>query len=363
MSLYRPLLAASTLALPALLSGCDLLVLNPPGMIAAKQAQLIMTATVLMLLIIIPVLLATFYFAWRYKANRSTDADYKPDWDHSTQLELMIWLAPMLIIVTLGAITWINTHLLDPYRPLTHISKDVPVPAGVEPLEVQVVAMDWKWLFFYPEQGIATVNEMAAPIDRPIRFRITSSNVMNAFYIPAMAGMIYAMPGMETTLHGVIGTPGVYDGFSSQFSGAGFSHMRFRFHALDQAGFDAWIDQARASGASLDRDGYLALEKPSREVPVQRFAHVDPALFDAAVNRCVDTRHMCVHEMMQIDAAGGSHPGQSFRVVERTRGDLRGGPFVESAMCLSDGTKVPLSALALATPDAGHRSALQVATP
>ena len=363
MSKHRPLLAVSSLALPVLLSGCDLLVLNPPGMIAAQQAQLIVTATVLMLSIIIPVLLATFYFAWRYRASNSTDADYKPDWDHSTQLELMIWAVPMLIIVTLGAITWINTHLLDPYRPLTHISKDVPVPAGVKPLEIQVVAMDWKWLFFYPEQGIATVNEMAAPLDRPIRFRITSSNVMNAFYVPALAGMIYAMPGMETTLHGVIGTAGVYDGFSSNFSGAGFSNMRFRFHALDQAGFDEWVGRVRASESGLDRNSYLELEKPSRAVPVQFYSRVDPDLFDAAVNRCVDTRRMCVHEMMQIDAAGGARAGQTFRLVERTRGDLRGGPGVESAMCLSDGTKVPLSALALASPAAGRTSALQAASP
>src|SRR5690606_11181040 len=123
---------------------------------------------------------------------------------HSTYLELVIWAAPLLIIICLGAVTWMWTHLLDPYRPLDRIARGQPVAADVKPLDVEVAALDWKWLFIYPEQGIATVNEMAAPVDRPIRFRLTSTSLMNAFYVPALAGQIYAMPGMETTLHGVI---------------------------------------------------------------------------------------------------------------------------------------------------------------
>ena len=188
-----------TLGLPLLLSGCNTIVLNAPGDIARQQGDLIIVATVLMLLVIVPVIALIFLFAWRYRAS-NTKTVYQPDWDHSTQLELVIWAAPLLIIIALGAVTWISTHLLDPYRPVSRIAPGRPLPEDVRPLEVQVVALDWKWLFLYPEQGIATVNELAAPIDRPINFKLTGTTVMNAFYVPALAGMIYTMPGMETRL-------------------------------------------------------------------------------------------------------------------------------------------------------------------
>ena len=161
----------------ALLSGCNWVLMNPSGDVALQQRNIILISTGLMMLIIVPVIALTLLFAWRYrKAN--TKADYRPDWDHSTQLELMIWGAPLLIIIALGAITWISTHTLDPYRPLSRIDANRPVPADVKPLVVEVVALDWKWLFIYPEQGIALVNEMAAPIDRPIQFKITASSIM-----------------------------------------------------------------------------------------------------------------------------------------------------------------------------------------
>ena len=185
------------------LSGCDLLLLNPPGDIAWQQGRLIVQSTYLMLLIIVPVIILTLLFAWRYRAS-NRDATYKPEWDHSTQLELVIWSAPLMIIIALGAITWISTHTLDPYRPLDRIAEGKPVAEGVKPLEIEVVALDWKWLFLYPEQGIATLNEVAAPVDRPIKFKITAEHVMNSFYIPALAGQIYAMPGMQTILHAVM---------------------------------------------------------------------------------------------------------------------------------------------------------------
>ena len=177
------------------LAGCDWVVMKPHGDIAVQQAQLIVTSTFLMLLIIVPVIALTLFFAYRYRQS-NTRATYTPDWDHSTRLELVIWGAPLLIIIALGAITWISTHKLDPYRPLERVDAQRALAPGTEPLVVNVVAMDWKWLFLYPEQGIATVNELAVPVDRPVEFRMTSSTVMNAFYVPAMAGMIYAMPGM-----------------------------------------------------------------------------------------------------------------------------------------------------------------------
>ncbi|HKB52876.1 MAG TPA: ubiquinol oxidase subunit II, partial [Ramlibacter sp.] len=173
--------------------------MKPHGDIAVQQAHLIVTSTVLMLLIIVPVMIVTLVFAFRYRQS-NTQAPYTPDWDHSTRLELLIWGAPLLIIIALGTITWISTHQLDPYRPLDRIDARRPVAANVQPLVVDVVALDWKWLFLYPEQGVATVNEMAAPVDRPIEFHITASNMMNSFYIPALAGQVYAMPGMETRL-------------------------------------------------------------------------------------------------------------------------------------------------------------------
>ncbi len=297
-----------TLSVTFALSGCDLIVMNPFGDIATQQANLIVTATVLMLLIIVPVIFLSLFFAWRYRAS-NTSATYAPDWDHSTKLELLIWGAPLLIIIALGTVTWISTHKLDPYRPLDRIGENRPVTPDMKPLVVEVVSLDWKWVFFYPEQGIATVNELAAPVDRPITFKLTSGNVMNTFYVPALAGMIYTMPGMETKLHAVINKAGVYDGMSAHYSGAGFSGMRFKFHGLSNADFEQWIAKNKASGETLSRAEYLKLEQPTAFESVRRYAKVEPDLFHAVVNRCVDSSKICMHTMMAIDAAGGAGKG------------------------------------------------------
>ncbi|WP_076593584.1 ubiquinol oxidase subunit II [Herminiimonas arsenitoxidans] len=285
----------------ALLAGCDLVVLNPSGDIAAQQGQLIVVSTLLMLLIIVPVIALTIFFAWRYRKS-NTAAKYDPDWDHSTQLELVIWGAPLLIIIALGLITWISTHKLDPYRPLDRLDANRPISAAAEPLTIEVVALDWKWLFIYPEQGIATVNELATPIDVPVRFKITASTVMNSFYIPALAGQIYAMPGMETQLNAVINEPGVFDGFSSNFSGAGFSHMRFKYHGMDVADFDKWVKDAKQKGQTLDRAVYTELEKPSEREPVRYYGKVAPDLYQAILNRCVVEGTPCMNKTMHDDA-------------------------------------------------------------
>ncbi|KAF1723833.1 ubiquinol oxidase subunit II [Pseudoxanthomonas japonensis] len=333
MSLMRRALqAAVAMSAAAVLSGCNLQVLNPAGDIAARQGHLILVATALMLIVIIPVIALTFWFAWRYRAS-NTQATYKPDWDHSTQLELVIWGVPLLIIIALGAVTWIGTHLLDPYRPLGRIAEGRPVPEAVKPLEVQVVALDWKWLFVYPEYGVASVNQMAAPVDRPITFRLTSSSTMNAFYVPALAGMIYTMPAMETKLHAVMNKAGDYEGFSSHYSGAGFSHMRFRFHALSDEGFDRWIEETRAGGQALTRAEYLQLEVPSSREPSRLYASVDAGLFDAVVNRCVDTDRLCMDQMMAYDAMGGRGLDSTDPLQRPRRGNLASGPFVRSDLC------------------------------
>ncbi|WP_284313891.1 ubiquinol oxidase subunit II [Labrys miyagiensis] len=299
--LWRSLLA---LPLLGLLTGCNAVVLSPSGDIAARQRDLLLYSTALMLVIIIPVMALTILFAWRYRQS-NTSARYEPDWDHSTQLELVIWAVPLLIIIVIGAITWTGTHLLDPYRPLEQVAAGKPVAADAQPLEVQVVSLDWKWLFIYPQYGIATVNEMAAPVNRPISFKITSSTVMNSFYIPALAGQIYSMPAMETKLHAVINQPGEYEGISANYSGAGFSGMHFKFHGLDQAGFDQWIQKAKSSGSALDRASYQVLEKPSENEPVRYYNSVDGDLYHAILNLCIEPGKMCLDKMMSVDAKGG----------------------------------------------------------
>ncbi len=308
-SLGSRILKNSALLLLTLpLAACNTIVMKPFGDIAQQQSQLIVTAVVLMLLIVVPVISLTLWFAWRYRvANKA--ATYTPEWDHSTRLELLIWGAPLLIVIALGAVTWISTHQLDPYRPLARIDANRPLVAGVKPLVVEVVALDWKWLFVYPELGIATVNELAAPVDRPIEFKITASTVMNSFYIPALAGQIYAMPGMQTQLHAVINTAGVYDGFSANYSGPGFSHMRFKFLGMAPADFESWVQATKSAGGELARSEYLKLEQPSEKEPVRRYASVDAGLYDAILNRCVDSGKMCMGQMMAIDAAGGSGKG------------------------------------------------------
>ena len=349
----RSWLLRAAAVLPALLiSGCNWVVMSPSGDIAVQQRDLVLISTGLMLLIIIPVIVLTLLFAYRYRqANKA--AKYEPNWDHSIGLELLIWGVPLLIIIALGALTWTSTHLLDPYRPLGRISaqtsdvgENAPIGqlsdnqqtiTGGKPLDVQVVALDWKWLFIYPEYGIATVNELAAPVDRPLRFKMTSSSVMNAFYIPALAGMIYTMPGMQTTLNAVINKPGNYEGFSSNYSGAGFSGMRFRFHGVSDAGFQAWVERVKQGGAKasggLNRASYLQLEKPSEKVPVRYYNAVAPDMFKLVVEQCVQPGKVCMSQMMHGGKSGGdSHAGMAMPGVNGGKGPQDSSERVEGAL-------------------------------
>ncbi len=288
----------------AMLAGCNLVVMAPAGDIAAQQRDLIVISTVLMLLIIVPVIILTLFFAFRFRST-NTAAPYEPEWHHSTRLEVVIWSAPLAIIIVLGTITWISTHKLDPYRPLDRIDAERAVTPDVKPLTVEVVAMDWKWLFLYPDQGIATVNELAAPIDVPINFKITASTVMNSFYIPALAGQIYAMAGMETKMHAVMNHVGIYDGFSANYSGPGFSQMRFKFHGMAKEDFARWVEKVRTDGGELTRPTYRDLELPSQKEPVKYYARVANGLYDAILNMCTDPSKMCLNEMYDLDARGG----------------------------------------------------------
>lgn len=293
----------------ALLSGCHTVLMSPSGDLALQQRDLIISSLILMLLIVVPVIVMALAFAWHYRSSNKK-AEYDPDWDHSTMLELLIWSAPLLIIIALGALTWVSTHKLDPFRPLDRLAVGKPIPADTKPLVVDVVALDWKWLFIYPEQGIATVNEVAAPVDRPIQFKITATSVMNSFFIPSLAGQIYAMPGMETQLQAVMNKPGDYEGFSANYSGEGFSHMRFIFHGMSDGDFTQWVQHVKAHGGPLSREIYVKLAQPSQADPVRYYASVAPGLYQDILMHCVQNDNTCMRDMKSADngATTGRNP-------------------------------------------------------
>ena len=288
----------------SIVSGYHMVLLHPAGAVALRQRNLMIASVVLMLLIIVPVLAAIAVVAWRYRAS-AKNSHYDPRWEHSTKVELMVWAAPLLIIIALGAMTWIGTHQLDPYRRVDSTDYPRVIAPGVAPLRVEVVSLDWKWLFLYPDYGIATVNELAAPVNTPIDFELTSATMMNSFFVPTLAGQIYTMPGMQTVLHAVIDQPGVYRGFSANYSGNGFTDMRFRFLGMTDTDFKRWLSGIRAGGGDLDRRAYQALARPSRGVPVRHYARYSPDLYTRILNRCVSAGRMCMARMMAIDAAGG----------------------------------------------------------
>ena len=262
----------------ALLSGCHMSVLDPKGQVAADEKSLIITATLLMLVVVIPVIFMTLYFAWKYRES-NTSATYMPNWSYSHRIEAVVWAVPIAIILVLGTITWKTTHQLDPYKPLE---------SSVKPITIQVVSLDWKWLFIYPDQHIATINEIAFPANTPVNFKITSDTVMNVFFIPQLGSQIYAMAGMQTQVNLIADTPGIYDGLSTNFSGAGFPDMTFKAHATSQADFDAWVAKVKASPGKLGLDNYNELAKQSQKDPVRYFSAVEPVLYTAVLDKYMD---------------------------------------------------------------------------
>jgi cytochrome o ubiquinol oxidase subunit II len=263
-------------SLMLLLSGCSNLdILNPKGSVGLAERDLIATSTWAMLIVVVPVIALTLWFAWRYRASHK-NAEYKPGWTHSTGIEVAVWTIPTLIILFLAVLTWKSTHELDPYRPLE---------SQVKPINVEVVALDWKWLFIYPDLGIASVNQLAIPVGTPVNFRITSDTVMNSFFIPQLGGQIYAMAGMQTRLHLIADHTGDYAGLAANFSGKGFSDMKFRTLATSPEDFNAWVAKVRASSDRLDMDRYHAVSEPSEKDPVRYFSTVDPKLFNNIIAR------------------------------------------------------------------------------
>ncbi len=255
------------------LSGCKLELIDSKGSVGIAEKNLILTATYAMLIVVVPVILLTLFFAWKYRET-NTSATYLPKWAHSTKIEIVMWLVPSLIILYLGIMTWKTTHELDPYKPLV---------SDVKPITVEVVALDWKWLFIYPDLGIATVNQIQFPVGTPVNFKITSDSVMNSFFIPQLGGQIYAMAGMQTKLHLIADEAGDYAGISSNFSGQGFTDMKFRAIATTPEAFNAWVAKVRASSDDLTRGNYERFAAPGEKQPVKYFSHVDTNLFNSIV--------------------------------------------------------------------------------
>ncbi|MCP1499784.1 cytochrome o ubiquinol oxidase subunit 2 [Pseudomonas migulae] len=272
---YPRLLGLLPLIGTLLLSGCNMTLLDPKGQVGLDERNLIITATLLMLLVVVPVIVMTFLFAWKYRAS-NTDAVYTPKWSHSTKIEIAVWAVPVLIIIALGYVTYKSTHALDPYKPLE---------SDVKPITIEVVALDWKWMFIYPEQGIATVNKIVFPAHTPINFKVTSDSVMNSFFIPALGGQIYAMAGMQTKLHLIANQNAEMDGISANYSGAGFTGMKFKATATTQEEFDAWVSEVKKAPKKLEQAEYAALAKQSQNNPVELYSSVTPNLFQIIVDK------------------------------------------------------------------------------
>ncbi|ANI28305.1 ubiquinol oxidase subunit II [Yersinia entomophaga] len=275
----------SLFAATVTLAGCDMVLMNPKGTIGLEQKTLILTAIGLMLIVVVPVIFMAFAFAWKFRASNK-NATYTPNWSHSNKIELVVWAVPIIIIAILATITWKTSHELDPFKPL--------VVEGKEPITIEVVSLDWKWLFIYPEQGIATVNEIAFPTDVPVNFKITSNSVMNSFFIPQLGGQIYAMAGMQTKLHLIANEAGKYNGISSSFSGKGFSGMKFTAIATPTQGdFDQWVAQVKKSPNTLNTTAdFDKLAEPSENNPVEYFSSVKPELFKETIGKFMGDMNM-----------------------------------------------------------------------
>jgi cytochrome o ubiquinol oxidase subunit II len=260
----------------ALLASCQRTgILDPQGPIASAEQLLLINSTAIMLVVVLPVILATLGFAWWYRASNAR-ASRASDEGYEGRIEFVLWSIPMLIVILLGGVIWIGSHQLDPRA---------PIPAKAAPLRVDVVALDWKWLFIYPDQGIAAVNQLVIPVGTPINFRLTSATVMNSFFVPQLGSQIYTMGGMTTHLNLLADNPGEYPGFSANFSGDGFADMRFVAKAVPAGDFDAWVAKARGAGSALDMAGYAKLAKPSEAVPPTTYRSVEPGLFERIVEK------------------------------------------------------------------------------
>lgn len=263
------------------LAACEPGVLDPAGPVAAGDRSVMLNALTIMLAIIVPVIILTLVFAWWFRAGNAR-ARYRPEWSYSGQLELLVWSIPLLAVIFLAGVGWIGSHRLDPARPL----------AGREPpLQVQVVSLDWKWLFIYPDQGVATVNHLVIPAGRPISLRITSATVMNSFFVPRLGSQLYAMSGMDAKLNLQADRPGRYRGLSAHYSGAGFADMTFAVDAVPNAAFDRWAAAAHRAGPVLDGATYHRIAAQEATMRPTSFRAVAPRLYEAIVRQAGTGTH------------------------------------------------------------------------
>jgi len=252
-------------------------VLDPEGPVGGAIRTILLNALAIMAAIAVPTIVATLAFAWWFRASNSR-ARYLPNWAYSGRIELVVWSIPVLVILFLSGVIWMGSYDLDPARPLK---------TDVRPLNVQVVSLDWKWLFIYPDHGIASVNELVVPASTPVQFKLTSSGVMSAFFVPQLGSMIYTMNGMTTQLHLQADREGDFYGQASQFSGDGFSGMQFTLRAVSNDAFDAWVRTAQEAGAALDKDCYTRLAKPSANVSPATYRLTEANLFHLVASRAL----------------------------------------------------------------------------
>jgi cytochrome o ubiquinol oxidase subunit 2 len=255
--------------LPLVLTACHWAVLDPRGPVGQADRTILIDSLAIMLAIGVPTILATFAFAWWFRAS-NTRARYRPDWEFSGAIELVVWAIPALVIILLGGVAWIGSHELDPAKPLSEREA---------PIDIQVISLDWKWLFIYPREGVASVNQLVVPAGVPLRFSLTSASVWNVFFVPQLGSMIYTMNGMRTQMNLQADAPGTFQGLSAHFSGDGFSDMHFAVRAVSGNEFDAWVKATRGVAPTLDGAAYAALARQSTNLPPSTFGAVTPELF------------------------------------------------------------------------------------
>ncbi len=291
------LFATLAVGILLLLTGCGAEVFNPKGPIAAREMQLLIDAVLLMCIIVVPVIIATFVIAYRYRAS-NTKAKYSPNWAHSNLLEAGWWVLPILIIVVLATMTWRTTHQLDPYKPLV---------SNTKPITIQAVSLQWRWLFIYPDQHIATLDFVEFPVNTPINFKITSDAPMNSFQIQQLAGQIYAMAGMKTQLHLSASQPGDYFGRSVSFSGNGFPGMIFTARVVSNDAFNRWVSTVKQSPQQLTWAAYTQLALPSEDHTVQLYSNVDDNLFNNIIMKYIgpDAAAMGMQDMSSMKNMSG----------------------------------------------------------
>lgn len=248
-------------------------VLDPQGPVSSAERLILLNATGIMLVVVVPVIVLTFCFAWWFRASNER-AKYRPDWAYSGQIELVVWAIPLMVVLLLAGVAWIGAHELDPHAKLQSAAK---------PLQVQVVSLDWKWLFIYPDEHVAAVNELVVPIGTPVEFLLTSATVMTAFFVPQLGSQIYTMPGMTTHLSLLADRVGDYPGLASHFSGSGFSDMRFVVHAVPAAQFAAWVARTHTDMPALDTASYAELARASSNVAVKHYGSVEASLYQHIV--------------------------------------------------------------------------------